>query len=183
MTARGQWMVVGVVVLLLGAGAFAATRFLGDELFPVTVGARAPVFVANTLDRPPDRRSLRDYRGQVVLLNIWATWCGPCRVEMPSIERLYREFAPRGLKVVAVSVDEPGTEDQIRGFIREYGLTFDVLHDPSEEIGKRYQVNGYPQTYVIGKDGVIRKMELGAKQWDSGPNRALIAHLLDERGD
>ena len=183
MSRRAHWAAVGAVVLVLVLGAFAATRILGARLARVTVGTPAPDFAATTLGRPPEPRSLRDYRGDVVLLNIWATWCGPCRVEMPSIERLYADLAPRGLKVVAVSVDQPGAEDLIRGFVREYGLTFDVLHDPTEAIGRRYQVTGYPQTFVIGRDGVIRKMELGARQWDSGPNRALITHLLAERGD
>jgi peroxiredoxin len=180
-TTRAQWTLVAAIVLVLGAGLFAATRFSGSELRQVTVGATAPDFAAATLDRPPARRTLASYRGDVVLLNIWATWCGPCRIEMPSIQRLYADLAPRGLKVVAVSVDQPGAEALIKGFVREYGLTFDVLHDPSEEIGKRYQVNGYPQTYVIGKDGVIRKKELGARQWDTAPVRALLTQLLAER--
>lgn len=183
MSRRGQWAVVGAVVLVLVAGAFAATQVLGGRLTRVTVGVPAPDFTATTLDDPPEPRTLADYRGRVVLLNVWATWCGPCRVEMPSIQRLYADLAPRGLKVVAVSVDQPGAEALIRGFVREYGLTFDVLHDPTEAIARRFQVSGYPQTFVIGKDGVIRKMELGARQWDSGPNRALITHLLAERGD
>jgi len=184
MTVRQQWVAVLGVVALLGAGLFAAVHFLGDELFPVRVGAEAPDFRARTL--PPDaaasapEKTLADYRGQVVLLNIWATWCGPCRVEMPSIEALHRDMGPRGLKVVAVSIDDPGSERKIRDFAREYGLTFEILHDPAGAIQKAYQTTGVPETFVIGRDGVIRKKEIGAANWNSPSRRAVVQSLLAE---
>jgi peroxiredoxin len=182
MTRRGQWVLVGVIVLALVGGLVGATIFFGTDLRQVTVGSAAPQFVARTVDTPPDRRTLSDYRGQVVLLNIWATWCAPCRVEMPSIQRLHDEFKGRGFHVVAVSVDEPGADAAIRDFIKEYGLTFDVWYDPTHRIEQAYQTTGVPQTYVIGRDGVIRQVELGAKRWDAPAKRALIAHLLEEQG-
>ena len=178
MTARGQWTVVLVAVAVLAGGLWAATHFLGDELFPVTVGSDAPGFSAVTLDREPHVKTLTDYRGKVLLLNIWATWCGPCRTEMPSIEALHREFGPRGLAVVAVSIDEAGQEAAIRDFVREYGLTFEVLHDATGAIQRIYQTTGVPETLVIGTDGVIRKKVIGATEWNSEGNRALIAQLL-----
>ena len=181
MSTRSQWAIVGVVVLLLGGGVAAATRFLGSELNPVTVGAEAPVFRARTLDAPQREKTLAEYHGQVVLLNIWATWCLPCRVEMPSIEELHSAYAGDGLRVVAVSVDDPGKEDAIRAFAKEYGLSFEILHDPSGDIQRRYQSLGLPETYLIGRDGVIRKKVLGATRWDSDANRALVAQLLAER--
>ena len=182
MTARQQWALVLGLVAVLGAGLFAATHLLGDELFPVTVGARAPDFRATTLDAAPRVKTLADYRGEVVLLNVWATWCAPCRVEMPSMEQLYRALGPRGLKVVAVSVDDPGTDDAIREFGRELGLTFELLHDAPGAIQKAYQTTGVPETFVIGPDGVIRKKVIGAADWASDANRALFARLLEERG-
>lgn len=183
MTVRQQWLLVLGVVALLGAGLFAAVNLLGDELFPVKVGVEAPTFRARTL--PPDGRgaavkTLADYRGQVVLLNIWATWCGPCRVEMPGIEALHRDLGPKGLKVVAVSVDDPGTERKIVDFAREYGLTFELLHDPAGAIQKAYQTTGVPETFVIGRDGVIRKKEIGARNWNSASSRSLVSALLAE---
>ncbi len=184
MTVRQQWLAVLAVVALLGAGLYGAVHFLGDELFPVKVGAQAPEFRARTL--APDaaasapEKTLADYRGQVVLINIWATWCGPCRVEMPSIEALYRELGPRGLRVVAVSIDDPGSERKIRDFAREYGLTFELLHDPAGAIQKAYQTTGVPETFLIGKDGVIRKKEIGAANWNSASRRAVVASLLAE---
>jgi len=180
MTVRQQWAVVGGVVAALALGLFAAVRLMGDQLFPVSVGAAAPDFSARTLGDSARTKTLADYRGDVVLLNVWATWCGPCRVEMPSMQRLHDEYGPKGLKIVAVSVDDAGAEDAIRDFARAYGLTFEILHDAPGAIQRRYQTTGVPETFVIGRDGVIRKKVIGAVHWDSDGNRALVAQLLAE---
>jgi peroxiredoxin len=179
MSIRRQWAIVLVVVALLGGGLVAATRFLGGELYPVTVGSKAPDFRAVTIDPPQQERTLDDYEGKVVLLNIWATWCVPCRAEMPSLERLHRRFARHGLAVVAVSIDEhPNAAVLIREFRDEYGLTFDILHDPTPAIRQAYQTAGVPETFVIGSDGVIRRRVFAAADWDSPANRALVGQLL-----
>ena len=178
MTVRQQWAVVGGIVALLAAALIAATVLLGDELFPVGVGTEAPDFSAKTLDDSARVRTLADYDGEVVLLNIWATWCGPCRIEMPSMQALQRALGPSGLKIVAVSVDDPGSEQAIRTFGEEYGLTFELLHDASGEIRKIYQTTGVPETFVIGRDGRIRKKVIGATNWNSAANRAVLAQLL-----
>lgn len=183
MTVRQQWYAVLALVALLGAGLLGAVAALGDELFPVKVGSEAPDFRARQLSldgRAGPQKTLADYRGQVVLVNIWATWCGPCRTEMPSIEALHRALGPRGLRVVAVSVDDPGQEAKIAAFAREYGLTFELLHDPSGAIQRTYQTTGVPETFVIGRDGVIRKKEIGAANWNSASRRAVVASLLAE---
>jgi len=198
MTVRQQWAVVAGVVALLAIGLVVATRTMSDELFPVSVGGQAPDFKATPLLEPvypaaPDAiftsrevdaaatKSLADYKGDVVLLNIWATWCAPCRAEMPSIERLHREFGPRGLRIVAVSVDDPGQQKAVRDFARELGLTFEILQDPTHDIQKIYQTTGVPETFVLGRDGVIRKKIIGATDWSSQGTRALVAQLLAER--
>lgn len=178
MTARQQWTVVGAVVLALGLALWAATHFLGDELFPVSVGSDAPPVRAATLDSTHRVKTLADYKGKVVLLNVWATWCEPCRVEMPSIEKLHEEFGAQGLSVVAVSVDDAGTEEQIRAFAKELKLTFEILHDPSEVTKANYQITGFPETFIIGREGIIRKKVIGAADWSSAANRALIRELL-----
>ena len=180
MTVRQQWMIVLLIVLALGGGLFTATRFLGEELFPVSVGSPAPDFRASTLGAPAREKTLKDYRGDVVLLNIWATWCPPCRDEMPSIQALHEALGPRGLKIIAVSIDSPGKEAQIRQFAEVYGLTFEILHDSRGDIQRRYQSTGVPETFVIGRDGVIRKKVISAARWDSPANRALIEQLLAE---
>ena len=178
MTTRQQWVVVIVIVAVLAGSLLAATRSLSEELFPVQVGSQAPSFSAMTLDAMPAKRTLASYKGQTVLLNIWATWCTPCRVEMPSMQALHREYAPHGLRVVAVSVDESGTGTKIRAFVRELGLTFEVLHDPTGEIQRAYQLTGLPETFVIRPDGLIIKRVIGATDWYSMANRALMARLL-----
>jgi cytochrome c biogenesis protein CcmG/thiol:disulfide interchange protein DsbE len=130
----------------------------------------------------PSTKSLADYKGQVVLLNIWGTFCLPCRDEMPAIEKLHQAMAPQGLKVVAVSMDDPGFEKQIRSFVKEFGLTFQILYDPSGKITNDYQTTGVPETFIIARDGVIRKKVIGASDWNSEGNRALISQLLAEPG-
>jgi cytochrome c biogenesis protein CcmG/thiol:disulfide interchange protein DsbE len=182
MTARQQWSLVGGIIAVLAIALFAASRLLGDQLYPVSVGSKAPDFVAKTVDSVPRTQSLADYKGQVVLLNIWGTFCLPCRDEMPAIEKLHKAMAPQGLKVVAVSMDEPGFENQIRSFVKEFGLTFQILYDPSGKITNDYQTTGVPETFIIARDGVIRKKVIGASDWNSQANRAVIAQLLAEPG-
>jgi peroxiredoxin len=178
MTVRQQWTVVLGIVLLLAVVLGAATHFLGDELFPIAVGSEAPPLSAVTIDAAKRSKTLADYKGRVVVLNVWATWCEPCRVEMPSLEKLHAEFGPQGLAIVAVSVDDAGTEELIRAFVKEYHLTFEVLHDPSQQTKASWQITGFPETFVIARDGIIRKKVIGAADWSSEGNRALIRELL-----
>jgi len=181
-----QWRFVGVVVallvVLLGAGWLVRDRFL-----PVEVGSRAPGFIATDLEGRPV--SLDDLKGQVVLLNVWATWCGPCRDEMPSMERLHRELGPQGLRIVAVSVDAaPGAATapnqaggDVDAFARQLGLTFTIWHDPSGGIQRTYRTTGVPESFIIDRNGVIQKKVIGATEWDSGPHVELLRRLLEER--
>src|SRR6266576_1109899 len=181
MTARQQ-IAVGLLVLgITGVIAYGASRYLRKELFPVQVGSKAPDFTAATLDSVPREKRLADYRGQVVMINVWATWCLPCRVEMPSIEALHKAYGPRGLKILAVSIDDPGTEPAIRAFAKQYGLTFEILHDAQGKITEAYDISGYPETFIVGKDGVIRKKLMSATDWNAPDARALVDRLLTER--
>ena len=180
MTARQQWMLVLAMVALLAGGAFTAMHFLKDELTEVTVGSDAPGFSARTLDATPTNRTLAHYRGDVVVLNIWATWCGPCRVEMPSFQLLYSALGPKGLKIVAVSIDSEGKQQDIRDFAKQFGLSFDLLHDASGGIQDVYRTAGVPETMVIARDGTIRRKWTGAADWNSADNRLLLEQLLAE---
>lgn len=183
---RKQISVILIVVAVLIALVSGTRFFFGNELNPVGIGVKAPDFKVATLDSVPKQKTLDDYRGEVVLINIWATWCGPCRIEMPSIEQVHRDLGPKGLKVLAISVDDPGTDAQVRQFVKQYGLTFEVLHDTGGQEGKvsrDYQTTGYPETVIIGRDGIIRKKLLGAQNWNSPENRALIERLLAEKAD
>ncbi len=144
---------------------------------PVHSGAMAPPFVAVTLDTPPKPRTIADYHGSPVLLNVWATWCDPCREEMPSMQRLYDAYKDRGLRVVAVSIDDEGNESLIREFAAEHHLTFDILHDLKSEIMNGYQVRGVPQTFLISADGEIRSTHF-VTDWASDANRKLVERVL-----
>jgi len=180
MTSKQQWLVVlGIVAVLVG-GAVAASHFLKDELTSVSVGSDAPGFAAKALTAPPAMKTLTDYRGDVVLLNIWATWCIPCRTEMPSIQAVHQSLGPKGLKVVAISIDDDGAEQKIRDFAKEFNLTFEMLHDPAGTIQGIYRTTGVPETFVIGRDGVIRKKWIGAEDWNSDGNQRLLSSLLAE---
>jgi thiol-disulfide isomerase/thioredoxin len=183
MTQRQQWGIVAGVILLLAGVLAAGVHFLGDELFPVSVGSKAPPIEGVTLDGRKTPKTLADYKDKVVLLNVWATWCEPCRVEMPSIEKLHDEFASKGLAVVAISVDDPGAEQRILDFVKEYKLTFEVLHDPRQVTTRNYQITGYPETFIIARDGTIRRKLIGAADWSSDANRALIRELLGLSAD
>jgi peroxiredoxin len=181
MTGRQQLAIGALVLGITAAVAYGATHYLRKELFPVELGSKAPDFTAYTLDSIPKEKKLSDYRGQVLMINVWATWCLPCRVEMPSIEALHKAYAPKGLKIVAVSIDDQGTEPAIRAFAKQYGLTFEILHDPKGKITNDYDITGYPETFIIGKDGVIRKKLMSATDWNSPDARALVDRLLTER--
>lgn len=175
-----QWILVGGVVLGLVAGATLLTKY-APELERVEVGARAPDFRAVDL-ATGDSVSLRErYRGSVTLLNIWATWCVPCRVEMPAMERIYQALAPKGFKIAAVSIDE-GSPEQVRAFGKELGITFDILQDRSTAVQQIYQTTGVPESFLLNRDGVIVKRVIGAHDWGSEVNRKLIERLLDEKG-
>ncbi|MGI9091478.1 MAG: redoxin domain-containing protein [Gemmatimonadaceae bacterium] len=180
MTARQQLGTVIAVLALIAIGVFAGMRMLGDEISPLGLGTPAPEIHASTVTPPTVTRTLADYKGHPVLLNIWATWCAPCRAEMPSIERVYQTYGPKGLKVVSVSIDDAGTEAGIRAFAHDMGLTFEILHDSTGQVQRAYQTTGVPETVIIGRDGVIRKKIAMATDWDSEPNRRLIERLLAE---
>lgn len=177
MTARQQWGVVAAVVAVLAIALGTASHFMKDQLFPVTVGTDAPNFKAKELNSTA-YKTLADYKGQVVLLNIWATYCIPCQKELPSLEKLHEAYGDKGLKLVAVSVDAAVSDDSIRKFADHYGVKFEVLHDATGSIEEAYQSTGYPETFVIGREGSIRKKFIGADDWNSEGNRALVAQLL-----
>jgi cytochrome c biogenesis protein CcmG/thiol:disulfide interchange protein DsbE len=178
MTLRQQWLLVVTIVVAfigaLGTGAYV----MRDELFPVEVGSRAPAFRARTVDGSNRIRSLEDYRGKVLVLNIWATWCEPCKVEMPSFEQLHRQMRDTNLRIVAVSIDDAVGADSVRAYARGLGLTFDILLDSTHAIDRDYQATGYPETFVIARDGTIRKKWIGPADWTSPANLALLRDLL-----
>ena len=186
MTNRQQWTLIAGSVMTLVFGVALAIK-LRPEIELLGPGSSAPAFRATDL-RAGRPATLTDYRGKVVLLNVWATWCGPCRIEMPSMERLHRKLAGTDFRIVAVSVDgDPFHPEDVEGpkeimaFVRDMGLTFDILNDPTGAIRRDYQTVGVPESFVIDRDGVIVKKVIGAAEWDGPVNEGLIRRLLDAR--
>jgi len=173
------WAIAGVAVVV-------GIAWLGRENYrPVITGSDAPGFTVMNLQG--EQVQLADYLGEKVLLvNVWATWCGPCVVEMPSMQRLYDRFEGEDFEILAVSVDARLGEADIAGrpggdlgaFARELELNFPILHDPSGDIQRLYQTTGVPESFLIGKDGVIYKKVAGPTEWDAPVNEELIRRLL-----
>ena len=175
-----QWIFIGLVVAGVATGATVLTR-VGSEVAAVEVGATAPDFHAVDLATGDSVTLHRRYRGKVTLVNIWATWCEPCKIEMPAMEQVYRALAPRGFAVAAVSIDE-GSPDDVRAFGQQLGLSFDLLQDRSTRIQQIYQTTGVPESFLLNRQGVIVKRIIGAHDWNSPANRALVERLLDQPG-
>jgi peroxiredoxin len=127
-------------------------------------GAAAPNFSLPGLDG--EMISLDDYKGKVVFLNIWATWCPPCVQEMPSMEKLYQELKGEEFEILAVSIDASGGKDVIP-FMKKYGLSFPALLDTKGSIKSLYQTTGVPESFIIDKDGIIAEKIIGPREWAS----------------
>ncbi|HSL72683.1 MAG TPA: TlpA disulfide reductase family protein [Longimicrobiales bacterium] len=123
------------------------------------IGGEAPEFAARTLSG--DSLRLSELRGNPILLNIWATWCIPCRKEMPELEALHKTYAARGLRVIGVSVDEGSADDAVRAYTKEFGITYTILRDPGELVSAVFTVPGVPATFLIDRDGRVRWRHLG----------------------
>ncbi|HSJ06642.1 MAG TPA: TlpA disulfide reductase family protein [Longimicrobiales bacterium] len=147
---------LALTVLLLGV---VACRDDTPGYRPVAVGEPAPAYGAPTL--AGDSVSLADLGGDAVLLNVWATWCPPCRDEMPGLQALHERYGQRGLRVVAVSIDARGAEGAIDDFVREYGLSFTILHDVAETVSRDFRLIGVPETFLIQPDGRIAYRWIG----------------------
>jgi len=176
--ASKQWIAVGCIVGGLGLGAVALVKF-GPEATRVEVGARAPDFEVYDLARGDSLRIRERYKGTVTLVNIWATWCVPCKVEMPALQRAYDSLGASGFRIAAVSIDVDRPET-VRQFTDEMHLTFDILQDKSGRIQEAYQTTGVPESFLLDRSGTIVRRVIGAHEWDSPLNLALIRRLLQE---
>lgn len=170
-----QWFLAGGIVAALAIGGVTLTRAHDGGV--VGVDSEAPDFHAFSLAKGDTVDFREQYRGQVTLVNIWATWCAPCRDEMPSMEALYQDYAAKGFKIAAVSIDQGGT-DQVRAFATELHLTFDILHDQSGGIQGLYQTTGVPESFLLDREGHIVRRLIGSHDWNSPANRDLIDRLL-----
>lgn len=148
-------MFVRAILLAMVVGCSAGDR---DVRRP-EIGQPAPDYHAVTIDG--DSVSLAASRGRVTLLNVWATWCHPCRDEIPVLQALHERYAPRGFELIGVSVDGRGEEATIREFARDFGMTYDLWHDPEERVQSAFLAVGVPATFLMDRDGVLRWRHVG----------------------
>jgi len=150
------------------------------ELQPFETEYPAEAFLAPGFELPTlagGKVRLHDYRGKVVFINFWATWCGTCEVEMPSMEKLYQRFKDDGFEMLTISIDKDQT--LIEPFMKKYGLTFPVLLDPESTVAKKdYKTTGVPETFIVDREGIIRHKAIGPRQWDSDEHMAAFAQLV-----
>lgn len=128
----------------------------------VDIGSPVPDYHAVTLNG--DSVSLASQRGKVLLLNVWATWCHPCRVEIPELRAVHARFRARGLELIGVSVDSDGADEQIRAFMTEFAMTYPIWLDPEERVSTLFLVVGVPATFLIDKGGILRWRKTGPVQ-------------------
>ena len=158
-------VIIFLIVILFGILILLQTK---DSFYNVSSGSQvakglpAPNFSLPDLDGK--MVSLSDYRGKVVLLNIWATWCPPCVEEMPSMEKLYQELQGEGLEILAVSIDESGAQD-VLPFMQKHKLSFPALTDTKGTIKSLYQTTGVPESFIIDKDGILVEKVIGHRDW------------------
>jgi peroxiredoxin len=143
-----------VIALLLGACGPETRTYR-----PLAAGDDAPAYAAPVLDG--DTLDLRSLRGQPVLLNVWATWCPPCREEMPGLQALHQQYVARGLRVIGVSVDSRGAEDAIRAFLHDASVSFTILHDDADAVSRDFRTIGVPETFLIDRNGVVLRRWIG----------------------
>ncbi len=123
--------------------------------------------------------NLRDYRGKVVFINFWATWCATCKVEMPSMQKVYSQFKDRGLEMLTISVDKD--QSLIQPFMDQYQLTFPVLLDPESDVAKKvYKTTGVPETFIVNKHGIIVHKAIGPRDWATDDAMAAFAQLVNQ---
>jgi thiol-disulfide isomerase/thioredoxin len=149
----------------------------GERPPPRPASFQAPDFTLPTLSGGPMR--LADLRGKVVLLNFWATWCMPCRQEMPTLETLYQRYKDAGLVVLAVNMDTLSTTG-VEAFVQEVAVTFPIVLDPAWATAQTYRVLGLPTTYLIDRAGNVVVREVGERDWLDGVSQTAVQGLLHE---
>ena len=175
---RGWMMLVPVSLFILGVF-LVIVQGRGSKAAPEIrpeVGYLAPDFTLPSLDGQTVR--LSDFRGKkAILLNFWATWCAPCRLEMPTMDKAYQEYKSRGLEILAVNLDA-GSNSVVKNFMHELSLSFPALLDPDMEVLRLYRQFSIPATFLIDKQGIVRHRELGYRDWTTPESRKLLEAIV-----
>ena len=179
MRVKWGWILfIAVTLLLLGTFLIIVQERGGKAVLEVRpeVGYRAPDFALPSLDGNAIR--LSDFQGKKgIFLNFWATWCSPCRLEMPTMEKAYQEYKSQGLEILAVSIDA-APKNAVKNFMQELELTFPALLDRDMEVLRLYRLFSLPASFLIDKRGVIRFKELGYRDWTDPESRKMLEAIL-----
>jgi cytochrome c biogenesis protein CcmG/thiol:disulfide interchange protein DsbE len=176
---RQPGICLAVAVLVLGALLASAVRSEPAGTFDITLPKQrllAPAF--QLPDLAASRVSLEDFRGKVVLVHFWATFCVPCLHEMPVLESLWQQYRDQGLVILGIAADR-GSVVVVRDFTAKNGLTFPVLHDADGTVRNRYEVVALPMSYIVGRDGRIFGRMIGTRDWASPEGHRIIGDLLE----
>ncbi|MDE3181134.1 MAG: TlpA family protein disulfide reductase [Acidobacteriota bacterium] len=157
---KRTWLVFGVAAIILGCLLGILWRRQPRAL---AVGSRAPDF---TLQKVSEGAfSFKDAGHRVTLINFWATWCPPCVMETPSLERFAKEMQPLGVRVIGVSVDQ--NPQALQQFVTDHNLTYAILRDPNQSLAGRFGTYKFPETYIFDRNGRLASKIIGATDWDS----------------
>lgn len=177
------WNIFSVTVLALSAGWIAWTAVSA----PTSTGGRTPAprpgFLAPDFELKTDQGKavrLSDLTGKVVLVNVWASWCPPCRAEMPDLERIHKQYSPAGLVILGVNAAYQDNLTAMQDFLSQNGVTFPILLDMDGGVARKYQVQALPSSYFIGRDGVIRQVMIGGPM-PAAFVQAQVESLLKEK--
>jgi len=167
-------VIAGVAVVIIAVVVFIV---LGQKkkFEPVVAGSEVIDFTLPDLDGKP--KKLSDFRGKVVFLNFWATWCKPCEDEMPSMQTLYETLEGEPFEIVAVSVDSESS-DVVKEFVEKYGITFTVLHDRRGRVKEEYKTTGVPETFIVDQNGYVAEKFWGPRDWTEPDSIRTINDLL-----
>ena len=175
--ARRLVVIVGALAVL--ALAFGVVWMQSSKYEPLVVGMNAPDFTLPDLQGKGQR--LSDYRGKVIFLNFWATWCKPCKEEMPSMQMLWDNLQKEDFVMLAISMDRVTTKKDIPPFVENMKLTFPILTDSWGQTDTRYKLMGVPETYIIDQGGVLREKVIGPRDWTRDESIATIVQLLQKQ--
>lgn len=143
------------LIVLVGTGCYRGSR-------PPRIGSAAPDFTVQDADR---KVSLNELKGKIVVLNFWATWCPPCIEEMPSLVRMQQQLRPKGVEVLAISIDVD--EAAYHKFLKEHGVDLLTVRDPDQKSSTLYGSYKWPETYIIDRDGILRRKFVGPVDWNT----------------
>ena len=180
---KKQWevfMLVSLVAAILWTVASRVPSAVGAPLSSSPSpreGFLAPDFTLDTLDGT--KVTLSDLRGKIVVINLWATWCTPCRAEMPALENAYEQYEDSGVVILGLNVTNQDSEKDIPPFVKEFGLTFPILLDRDGSVSALYQLRGLPTTYFVNREGIIRTVVVGGPMNETFI-RSKIEALLQE---